>query len=184
MKVFVDTNVWYPVSVADLVLRSVEFGLFDLAWTEEVLEEVERVLVDSKGLPQVATRKFTAAIRAAAPDGRIDPDLYRHIVPRMTSLDADDHIHAAAVRGGHVDVLLTNNTRDFPPADVGSRCRVLRPDQFLTELARTYPIELARIVAEMAAHLRNPTMTPQQVESRLRRSGLDRFVDAVAPLNS
>ena len=31
MLVFVDTNVWYPVVLADLVLRSVEIGLFDLA---------------------------------------------------------------------------------------------------------------------------------------------------------
>ena len=31
MLVFIDTNVGYPVVLADLVLRSVEIGLFDLA---------------------------------------------------------------------------------------------------------------------------------------------------------
>jgi len=31
MLVFVDTNVWYPVVLADLVLRSVEIGLLDPA---------------------------------------------------------------------------------------------------------------------------------------------------------
>lgn len=41
MLVFVDTNVWYPVVLADLVLRSVEIGLFDLAWTDESLVEVD-----------------------------------------------------------------------------------------------------------------------------------------------
>ena len=49
MLVFVDTNVWYPVVLADLVLRSVEIGLFDLAWTDESLPEVERVLVPVRG---------------------------------------------------------------------------------------------------------------------------------------
>ena len=50
MLVFVDANVWYPVVLADLVLRSVEIGRFDLAWTDESLAEVERVLVERKGL--------------------------------------------------------------------------------------------------------------------------------------
>ena len=49
MLVFIDTNVWYPVVLADLVLRSVEIGLFDLAWTDESLIEVERVLVPVRG---------------------------------------------------------------------------------------------------------------------------------------
>ena len=45
MFVFIDINVWYPVVLADLVLRSVEIGLLDLAWTDESLAEVERVLL-------------------------------------------------------------------------------------------------------------------------------------------
>ena len=49
MLVFVDIDVWYPVVLADLVLRSVEIGLFDLAWTDESLTEVERVLVPVRG---------------------------------------------------------------------------------------------------------------------------------------
>ena len=31
MLVFVDTNVWYPVVLADLALHSIEIGLFDPA---------------------------------------------------------------------------------------------------------------------------------------------------------
>lgn len=54
MLVFVDTNVWYPVVLADLVLRSVEIGLFDLAWTDESLAKVERVLVEHRRRPAMA----------------------------------------------------------------------------------------------------------------------------------
>lgn len=32
----VDTNVWHPVVLADLVLRSVESGMCDLAWNASV----------------------------------------------------------------------------------------------------------------------------------------------------
>ena len=73
LLVFVDTNVWYPVVLADLVLRSVEIGLFDLAWTDESLTEVERVLVERKGLSAANAAVFGAQVRATAPEGRIDP---------------------------------------------------------------------------------------------------------------
>ena len=70
MLVFVDTNVWYPVVLADLVLRSVEVGLFDLAWTDESLAEVERVLIDRKGLTAASADIFSGPVRATAPVGR------------------------------------------------------------------------------------------------------------------
>ena len=73
LLVFVDTNVWYPVVLADLVLRSVEIGLFDLAWTDESLTEVERVLVERKGLSAANAAVFGAQVRATAPEGRIGP---------------------------------------------------------------------------------------------------------------
>ena len=73
MLVFIDTNVWYSVVLADLVLRSVEIGLFDLARTDESLTEVERVLVERKGLSAANAAVFGAQVRATAPEGRIDP---------------------------------------------------------------------------------------------------------------
>ena len=73
LLVFVDTNVWYPVVLADLVLRSVEIGLFDLAWTDESLTGVERVLVERKGLSAANAAVFGAQVRATAPEGRIGP---------------------------------------------------------------------------------------------------------------
>ena len=156
MLVFVDTNVWYPVVLADLVLRSVEIGLFDLAWTDESLTEVERVLVERKGLSAANAAVFGAQVRATAPEGRIDPAAYQHLIAAMTGPDPDDHVHAAAARGGSADVLLTGNVADFPAADVGRTCRVMHPGQLFGELAVTYPIELGRVIAEMAAHRHQP----------------------------
>ena len=73
MLVIIATNVWYSVVLADLVLRSVEIGLCDLAWTDESLTEVERVLVERKGLSAANAAVFGAQVRATAPEGRIDP---------------------------------------------------------------------------------------------------------------
>jgi hypothetical protein len=81
----------------------------------------------------------------------------------MTGPDPSDHVHAAAARGGRADVLLTSNVADFPSADVGPTCRVLHPGGLFGELAGAYPIELGRVIAEMAAHRKRPPMTPGSI---------------------
>ena len=179
MLVFIDTNAWYPVVLADLALRSVENGLFDLAWTDESLAEVERVLVDRKGLTAASAAVFGAQVRATAPRGRIDPAAYRPLVAEMTGPDPGDHVHAAAARGGRADVLLTSNVADFPAADVGLTCHVLHPGDLFGEPAGTYPIELGRVIAEMSAHRRRPPMTPDDILDRLDALGLHAMVDAL-----
>lgn len=143
MRVFVDTNVWYPVVLADLVLRSAEIGLFDLAWTDESLAEVERVLVERKGLTAANAAVFGAQVRATAPRGRIDPATYLPLIAAMTGPDPGDHVHAAAAQGGRVEMLLTANVADFLAKDVGPTCRVLSPGDLFAALAGTYPLELA-----------------------------------------
>ena len=183
MLVFIDTNVWYPVVLADLVLRSVEIGLFDLAWTDESLAEVERVLVERKGLSAANATVFGAQVRATAPRGRIEPAAYRPLIATMTGPDPGDHVHAAAARGGRVDVLLTSNIADFPAADVGPTCRVLHPGALFGELAGTYPIELGRVIAEMAAHRKRPPMAPDDILDRLDAQGLHDMVSALRPSN-
>jgi predicted nucleic acid-binding protein len=179
MLVFVDTNVWYPVVLADLVLRSVEIGLFDLVWSDESLAEVERVLVERKGLSAASAAVFGAQVRATAPVGRIEPPAYRPLIAAMTGPDPGDHVHAAAARGGRVDVLLTSNVADFPATDVGPACRVLHPGGLFGELAATYPIELGRVIAEMAAHRHRPPMTPEDILDRLDALGLHVMVHAL-----
>jgi predicted nucleic acid-binding protein len=177
--VFADTNIFYPVSLADLLLRAAEFQLIQLAWTDELLQEIQKVLIHEKGLPRHKARKFAEQIRRTAPNGEISPTKYSHLIASMTAKDVDDHAHAAAARGGYVDVLLTSNVRDFIQADVGSHCRVLRPDELFSELAIEYSIEFVKIVSEMSANLRNPPRSVPEVLERLRMIGLPNFADVV-----
>jgi len=182
LRVFVDTNVWYPIRTADLILRTVEFKLIGLAWSAEALTELSRILIHIKGLKSESVENFVEAIRLTAPSGCITANSYQHLVEQMRGPDPDDHILSAAVRGGLVDVLLTENVIDFPQDDVGSQCRVLRPDELFSELVGTYPIEFARLIVEMSANLKNPPKTVRMVLNQLRKSGLTRFADSVEKL--
>ena len=71
MLVFGDTNIWYPISIADLTLRSVEVGMFELAWSDELMAEIERVAVGIKGLDPLKARVFIEQIKTTAPAGRV-----------------------------------------------------------------------------------------------------------------
>ncbi len=62
-RVLVDTATRYPISLADLVLRLAEYGIYDLVWSAHLLGEVERVLVEYKGLRAEAGPIMGAALR-------------------------------------------------------------------------------------------------------------------------
>ena len=72
-RVFVDTNILYPVVLADLVLSSAEYGLFDLVYSDDLIAELSRVLRDIKGLPasnvDVFVRHVTTTFPELAPFG-------------------------------------------------------------------------------------------------------------------
>lgn len=55
-RVFADANVLYPISIADLVLRLGDIALHAVAWSEDLLAEVDRVLVGDKGLTPALSR--------------------------------------------------------------------------------------------------------------------------------
>jgi hypothetical protein len=60
--VFLDSNVLYPVRVADLVLSSADDGLFEVCVSDDLLIEIERVLIEVKGLAPEKAKIFTQAV--------------------------------------------------------------------------------------------------------------------------
>ena len=170
---FVDTNTLYPISVADLVLRLAEAGMFDLIWSDHLLAEVERVLLERKGLSLKAASYFCDCVRRAFPDGRVAPELYLPLVASRTGPDASDHVHSAAAVGGGATVVLSADRRGYPKSDIAPPRRS-DPDSFLTGLLRRYSTEVLSAVDAMGADLRTP-LTRAQVLDRLARAGLSRF---------
>ena len=58
---FPDTATLYPISIADLLLRTAELGIVELLWSEHLLAEVLRVLTEKKNLPKKAAEYFAIA---------------------------------------------------------------------------------------------------------------------------
>lgn len=170
---FVDTATLYPISLADLVLRLAELGVFELVWSDHLLAEVERILVEYKGLPVEKARYFCGCIRDAFPSGRVPPERYLPLVESRTGPDADDHVHSAAAIAGRANVILSADRRGFPPQDTAP-ARRRAPDAYLTQLLRRYPDDVLRVVGEMGSSLRAP-LSRSDVLRRLDKAGLHRF---------
>lgn len=57
-RVFVDTNELFPFTVMDLILRLAEDRLLGFVWTDELLTEWERVIVEDGHEPRNQPRQW------------------------------------------------------------------------------------------------------------------------------
>ena len=74
-RVLADTNVCFPVSLLDLVLRLDEASLHQIIWTEDLLRELEDTWVDHGIWSREAARRVGHAIRSAFGVQQVDrPD--------------------------------------------------------------------------------------------------------------
>jgi predicted nucleic acid-binding protein len=173
--VFIDSNVLYPVRLADLVLSSADDGFFAVCVSEDLLSEIERVLINSKGLALEKAKVFTNAVAANATRVATRSE-YQQLTAALSGPDSDDLLHLAAAIVSNCDVLLTNNIRDFTKAFVPDGQRVptiLTPEQLFREfISDGLGQDLAQTVLRISEKLRRPPRSPQQILDGLEACGL------------
>lgn len=175
-RVLIDTSELYPFTVMDVLLTMSEELLFTWVWTDELLEEWERVIVAGGVRTRESARSVTAAVRAGFASSRIDPTLYRERVTEDLSPDPDDRVHVAACIEGGATVLLTRNMKDFPEGPLATAgVRVLTADAYLVELLRRRPSASHDAFVATAAARRHPPVTPCEFADRIDRAGAPTF---------
>lgn len=172
-RVFVDTSVLFPFSVMDLFLALSENAVHEVLWTDELLEEWERVIVRERRRSVDSATSVTAAIREFFADSRIDPATYRHRVAGMPGPDADDHVHSAAALTAGASALITWDEPGFPVDDLADLgLRVVDPDTYLTELHDAHSAEVQSTIIELARTKTRPPMSTDDNLAALERAGL------------
>jgi predicted nucleic acid-binding protein len=173
--VFIDSNVLYPVRVADLVLSSADDGLFEVCVSENLLVEIERVLIEVKGLAPEKAKVFTQAVASNSAQV-VSNAQYIELASLLNGPDPDDLFHLAAAMEAGCDVVLTNNIDDFTKANVPDGRRVpaiLTPDQFFSRLiADGLGEDLAKTVSRISAKLKKPFRSPTEILDGLEVCGL------------
>lgn len=175
-RVFADSNVLFPFSVMDLLLALSEDGVHDVIWTDDLLDEWERVIVrEHKRSPESAAQ-ITSAFREFFADSKVERGGYEHLIEEMPGKDHDDHVHMAASVARQPCTILTNNAKDFPAGPLARRgVRVTDPDGYLCEILQEVPGEVVDTVVRLAAEKARPPKTPRDLVGDLARAGVPRF---------
>jgi excisionase family DNA binding protein len=175
-RVFIDTNVLFPFSVMDLMLALTEDGIHDVMWSDELLDEWERIIVRERRRSPDSAAGITATIRQFFADTRIPAESYRDLVAEVDGPDPDDNAHMAAAVAAQVELLVTWNAKDF---DCGfsriNSLRIVSPDEYLCTLYEELPDEVLATITRLAASKRRPPMTLVELVNTLDRAGVHEF---------
>jgi predicted nucleic acid-binding protein len=175
-----DANVLYPAPVRDILLHIAAKGLYQPKWSSEIQDEwLRNLVVNRPDLKKENLDKTVAAMNVAFPDA--DVTNYEDLIPALNLPDEDDrHVMAAAIRG-KANVIVTENSKDFPQDYVNTHdIEVFSADEFLSRLI---DIDKATVLEALAAQIRtlkNPPQTKEQVLATLERNGLKKMVAALA----
>ena len=119
----------HPWCTAALLLRLSERYVYRALWSQDVLDETRRSLIQNAGLTVEQAEHRIAQMKAAFPEALVTG--YDDIVPAMRNHEGDRHVLAAAIVG-KADVIVTDNVTHFPESICGELdLDVQTADQFL-----------------------------------------------------
>jgi predicted nucleic acid-binding protein len=132
-RAVLDTDIIFSRVLHELMGRiAAELRLLDLFWSEQLLAEAQRSLVEKKQLPADSARRWVDYLRLSFPDGHIDLDPHAPHVDDLTRDPADAHV-CALVMAAHADYLFTHDRGYLRDGLSRHGVQVLAPDEFLAE---------------------------------------------------
>lgn len=154
LRVVLDANVLFPFTLRDTLLRAAALGLYQVYWSEEILDETTRNLIATGRMSDEQAVRLVAAMRRAFPDALVQG--FGSRTPSMPNDEKDRHVVAAAVTVG-ATLVVTQNLKDFRimPPSVSAQS----PDEFLLALWAKTPDVLVELLHQQAASLRRPPVT-------------------------
>jgi predicted nucleic acid-binding protein len=133
-RAVLDTDIIFSRVLHELIGRiAAELRLLDLFWSEQLLGEAQRSLVEKKQLPSGAARRWVDYLRLSFPAGRIDVDPNAIEVADLTRDPGDAHVCALVV-AAHADYLFTHDRGYLRDGLSHHEVQVLAPDEFLADV--------------------------------------------------
>lgn len=174
-----DASVLYQELIRNLLLWIAAEGGLDPFWTERILDETRRNLIEDGVLEPEQWERLRAAMLAAFPDAILDQAAADAIEHEMPNDEKDRHVLAAAI-AGNVELVITSNLRHFDGADLDKvRKQAMSPDQLLCELLATEPTVIHAAMERLVMVMRIPR--PWSIPELLGRLAGLGHGDAIAP---
>lgn len=174
-----DACVLVPISLADTLLRLAERDVYRPVWSEAILAEVRRAVLEvhpdiDPGRVDARLRSMNAAFEDACVEG------WEPLSDGIELPDPQDrHVVAAAIRG-RAELIVTANLVDFPDTSLSPLgLHALSPDDFLLDALDLSPRAMLDALASQAADTRRPPLELPQLVDTLERAGAPRFAAGV-----
>lgn len=165
-KVLFDACVLLPYQLSDFILRLGETDIYQPLWSEEILEEVRRNLVNKFGRAGYQADRRLNQMRMAFPHAIVTG--YEALIPVMTNDPKDRHVLAAGIRGQGA-LIVTANLKDFPPEALSPNgIEAVHPDAFLQDQLDLYPRQALKCLIEQRSAYTRPSMTRSEFYESLR----------------
>lgn len=133
-RAVLDTDIIFSRVLHELMGRvAAELRLLDLFWSEQLLAEAQRSLVEKKQLPPDAAQRWVDYLRVSFPAGRVEVDPSTFDFADLTRDPADAHVCALVV-AAHADCLFTNDRGYLLGGLDRHGVQVLAPDEFLADV--------------------------------------------------
>ena len=177
--VLLDANVLYPAYLCDALLRLSDAEIYQVRWSEQILEESVRNLKTKYPPEKHASldRRF-AQMRRHFPEAMVTG--YESLVPAMTNHEGDRHVLAAAIKG-RADIIVTSNVKHFPRASYEAYdIDVQKPDDFLCHQYDVRdPEYLISVLDYWASQLQKPPLSLEVLVSVHLSRSAPRFCQRV-----
>ncbi len=179
-RAFIDANVFYSITISDLLVECARAGLFRAFWSERVHAEWTGHLKTNR--PDLNPARIDArksAMDAAVYDALVTD--FDHLIPSLQLPDASDRHILAAAMVARATCIVTFDLKHFPPAMLTVHGIIATdPDAFLSDLLAFDPDEFLKCVREVLRRMKNPRRTFDEYLAQLTRARLPKLAKALA----
>ena len=167
-----DANVLYSAPLRDIFLQLAVTDLFKAKWTADIHREwIEALMRKDPQRDRAALDRTRGLMDQATRDSLITG--YEPLSESLTLPDPDDrHVLAAAIVG-RCDIIVTQNLKDFPDAELAPfSIEAQHPDEFLCDHLSVAPGSVCSAVRKVRARLLKPPYSVKEYLGTLTRQGL------------
>ncbi|MFM6022480.1 MAG: PIN domain-containing protein, partial [Dolichospermum sp.] len=171
LSVILDSCVIYPMPLCDTLMRAAEAELYELHFSQEILDGATRNLIKNGKMKTAQAAYFQEQIKTNFPYAMVEVPEY--LVARMTNDPGDYHVVAAAIIA-KARVIVTTNLDDFPVESLAPyEIEAWHPDDFLVYLDEQNPGTMIKIIWEQSNELKVPKSVPEIID-KLETTNLKR----------
>lgn len=171
-----DANILYPAPLRDYLLRLAATGLYKPHWTATIHEEwIINLLKNRPDISRDRLETTKNAMIKAFPNANIEK--FERFAEGLSLPDRNDHHVLAAAIQGKINVIVTNNIKDFPARYLKTfNIEASDADNFVLSLFNLNKDKCLEALNDLVNSLKNPPLRKNAVLSILEKRGLSKSV--------